>query len=109
EISPGLAGLPLYGKTAFHDMTVSCGNRPSALMTSCVNPSAKYSRPGSALWFTNGRIAIDGLVPAAGRSPAAPPAGPPPVRTLPSGATARPTPPAARRSAAAHTADTPNR
>ena len=65
-ISSGLAGLPLYGKTAFHDITVSSGNRPSALMMSWVNPSAKYSRAESSLWFTKGRIAIAGFAPIPG-------------------------------------------
>ena len=37
----GVRRLALVGRTAFHDITVNSGNRPSALMMSWVNPSAK--------------------------------------------------------------------
>ena len=54
------------GETAFHDITVNPENWPNALMMSCVNPSAKYSRVESSPWFTKGRIATAGFAPISG-------------------------------------------
>ena len=63
---PGLRVCSCTGRRRSRTSRSAPENRPSALMMSCVKPSAKYSRAESSFWLRKGRTAIAAFAPISG-------------------------------------------